>query len=39
MAKGKASGSSRSAITGRFVSGSYAKSHPKTTVTSKAGKK
>ena len=31
----KSGGSSRSAITGRFVTGSYAKSHPKTTVTSK----
>ena len=33
MAKGKPSGKSRSAITGRYVSGAYAKSHPKTTVT------
>lgn len=36
MTKAKSASSvSRSAITGRFVSGSYAKSHPKTTVTSK----
>lgn len=46
MAKGKSSGgksarkgSGRSAITGRFVTKSYAKSHPKTTVVSRGGKK
>ncbi len=33
MAKGKSSGKSRSAVTGRYVSGAYAKNHPKTTVT------
>lgn len=32
MAKGKSGGSYRSAITGRYVSTSYGKSHPKTTV-------
>ncbi len=31
----KSSGKSRSAITGRYVKKSYAKSHPKTTVTEK----
>jgi hypothetical protein len=38
MAKGK---SSRSAITGKYVTPSYAKTHPKTTVTEtvKKGKK
>lgn len=44
MAKGKGSTSksSRSAITGKFVTKKYAKSHPKTTVTEtikKTGKK
>ncbi|MFS2030543.1 MULTISPECIES: hypothetical protein [unclassified Curtobacterium] len=35
MAKGsKGGGSSRSSITGKFVTKSYAKSHPKTTQTS-----
>jgi hypothetical protein len=35
MAKaGKSSGSSRSSITGKFVTSKYAKSHPKTTQTS-----
>ena len=29
----KSSGSSRSAVSGRYVTGGYAKSHPKTTVT------
>jgi hypothetical protein len=35
MAKaGKSSGSSRSSITGKFVTSKYAKSHPNTTQTS-----
>ncbi|MBM7458568.1 hypothetical protein JOE26_001243 [Rhodococcus coprophilus] len=32
MSKGKGSGKARSAITGKYVSKSYATSHPKTTV-------
>lgn len=37
MAKGKSSGSkARSAVTGKYVKKSYAKSHPKTTVVEKS---
>lgn len=35
MSKEKSGGKSRSAITGRYVTAEYAKSHPKTTVTEK----
>lgn len=43
MAKSSSGGKSRSAITGKYVKKSYAKSHPKTTVNErdkpKGGKK
>jgi hypothetical protein len=35
MSRSAKSGPSRSAITGRYVTAKYAKSHPKTTITSK----
>ena len=38
MAKKGSKGNSRSAVTGRYVTDKFAKTHPKTTVTEKKGK-